>query len=110
MINKPKCTTDGCNNNAELSKRTILKDYYAKLCSSHKRKKYGMPSKYKKDKIAWRKFKKDTCSNCGWKGPCDAHRIIHGSQGGRYVKGNILEICPNCHRLHHRGIIKLPNK
>ncbi len=35
----------------------------------------------------------------------DIHRIIPGEQGGEYVKGNVVSICSNCHRLIHNGII-----
>ncbi|MFW6173063.1 MAG: HNH endonuclease [Elusimicrobiota bacterium] len=31
----------------------------------------------------------------------DVHRIIPGSQGGKYTRENSVCICVNCHRLHH---------
>ena len=28
-----------------------------------------------------------------------------GSEGGRYVYGNVVILCPNCHRLAHRNLL-----
>ncbi len=40
------------------------------------------------------------CSKSGWnKDASDIHRIIPSSQGGLYVEGNVVVLCPNCHRL-----------
>ncbi len=48
------------------------------------------------------------CSVCGWdKATCDIHRILSGKNGGKYVTNNVIVLCPNCHRLVHRGIITL---
>jgi len=42
------------------------------------------------------------CWLCGWHYTrCHRHRIIPGSQGGKYRKDNILVGCPNCHALAH---------
>lgn len=41
------------------------------------------------------------CSLCGWYGPLDSHRLVPGKDGGEYVLGNVINICPNCHRLLH---------
>ena len=106
-MNKPICETKDCNNVTEIHKRTVSKDYYRKICSSCKRKKYGMPSAYERDREKFRALKKGYCSLCGWKGPCDIHRIVEGYKGGQYTEGNVVEICPNCHRLEHQGLIKL---
>lgn len=37
----------------------------------------------------------------------DVHRIIPGEQGGEYVKGNVVSICSNCHRLVHNEVITI---
>lgn len=38
------------------------------------------------------------CSKCGWRGQCERHRIVKGSDGGVYTASNIQVLCPNCHR------------
>ena len=44
------------------------------------------------------------CVVCGWdKDNCDLHAI----DGGKVVIGNLVSLCPNCHRLLHRGKLKL---
>jgi 5-methylcytosine-specific restriction endonuclease McrA len=35
----------------------------------------------------------------------DAHRIIPGAEGGKYIETNMLSICSNCHRDVHEGVI-----
>ncbi|MBE3141571.1 MAG: HNH endonuclease [Thermoplasmata archaeon] len=48
------------------------------------------------------------CIFCGWdKAECDAHRIIYGCNGGQYTTNNVVPVCPNCHRLIHRGLLKI---
>lgn len=48
------------------------------------------------------------CLLCGWdKAECDRHRIIPGEKGGKYEENNIISVCPNCHRLLHRGLLEL---
>lgn len=48
------------------------------------------------------------CQVCGWnKANCDLHRIIPGNKGGKYTEDNIIVLCPNCHRLVHRGLLKI---
>lgn len=37
------------------------------------------------------------CEKCGWdKAYCDRHRLDHKLG---YVEGNVIILCPNCHRL-----------
>ncbi len=43
------------------------------------------------------------CIICNWEGPCDRHRIVFGVNNGKYEKGNVTILCPNCHRLLHLG-------
>lgn len=108
------CEVKGCENVGEYHKKSANgKVYRRKHCSTHKRFFYGMrrqtgSKKAWKDKI--KKFKEskgNKCELCGWKGPCDIHRKIPRHQGGGYTEGNIMCICPNCHRLEHRGLIKI---
>jgi hypothetical protein len=35
----------------------------------------------------------------------DVHHIVHVSDGGGNEPSNLLALCPNCHRLHHQGVI-----
>lgn len=58
----------------------------------------------------WIKPKKcqtTACQKCGWdKASVDTHRIVNGKDGGKYEEGNILYLCPNCHRLEHLKVRK----
>jgi len=41
----------------------------------------------------------EPCDHCGWnEAPCDRHRLqpVDG-----YVEGNVVVLCPNCHREIH---------
>lgn len=40
----------------------------------------------------------------------DVHRILEGSEGGKYTANNSLTVCCRCHRLIHSGAIKLDRK
>ncbi len=96
---RKKCFIEKCKNVATsrgTNKRG--KHKYGKFCSTHKKRKTG----YCRESILAVK-----CSICNWDGPCDRHRILHGSEGGRYTKGNVMILCPNCHRLLHLGKLSL---
>lgn len=44
------------------------------------------------------------CFSCGWdKAACDIHHIVPASKGGTDENSNLTYLCPNCHRLAHRG-------
>ena len=44
------------------------------------------------------------CSRCGWnEAICDIHHIKPTSKGGSDEHYNLTYLCPNCHRLAHRG-------
>ena len=46
------------------------------------------------------------CFSCGWdKAICDIHHIIHTKNGGTNDHTNLTYICPNCHRLAHKGLL-----
>jgi hypothetical protein len=47
------------------------------------------------------------CSICGWDlASCDIHHIVEQCNGGTNDHSNLTLLCPNCHRLAHRGITK----
>lgn len=47
------------------------------------------------------------CSRCGWnEAPCDIHHIHPRAKGGTDDHSNLTYLCPNCHRLAHRGMIE----
>jgi len=47
-----------------------------------------------------------SCAVCGWR---EAHRDIHHivplNEGGPDTVENKIPLCPNCHRMTHRGLI-----
>lgn len=46
------------------------------------------------------------CSNCGWSlTTCDIHHIVHQSKGGSDEHTNLTNLCPNCHRCAHAGLL-----
>jgi len=40
----------------------------------------------------------------------DSHRVLPGSEGGKYRRGNSLTTCSNCHRKIHSGRIVVLGK
>ena len=97
-MNRPKCSIKNCNNIVtSKGHRGNGKKRYRKLCSTHYKLKMGQI------------YNLDTsrCPLCNWQGPCDRHRLIMGRDGGRYIKGNVIVLCPNCHRLLHLGKLLL---
>lgn len=40
----------------------------------------------------------------------DVHRIVEGSQGGKYTDFNTITVCSLCHRKIHAGLIKIHRK
>ena len=100
MKNRPLCIIEGCTNLA-LPRGN---GKYRKLCTRHHKEKYGIPySPY--DRIK-KQFPNKKCILCGWeKAECDKHRILPKNKGGTYKNGNVIIVCPNCHRLIHRGLI-----
>lgn len=105
-----KCLIDGCYRKQKLAGRTKDgKPRYKPLCQYHCRIKYGMPpadevfeSEMIKDNWSSRaRFANKKCSQCGWdKAYCDRHKLVK-KKG--YREGNVLILCPNCHRLIHLG-------
>lgn len=97
---KEICQVEGCVNLGEINKKHNGKVYRRKYCSKHKRDMYGMGNNFNQ-KLKLKKIL-NKCVSCGWEGPCDKHRPIAGSS---YNLKNIVSLCPNCHRLYHRGYI-----
>lgn len=66
----------------------------------------------KKSKKQIAKLFEKKCYLCGTENYeiLDAHRIIPGSDGGKYNWFNMLVICSNCHRKVHAGQIKIDRK
>ena len=94
MEKPPICQVEGCERQ-RCSKgihRGVRR--YHRFCSSHR--------------LIYRKTKTlpnlDKCVICGWDGPCDSHRSVSGDG---YTEENTFIICPNCHRLLHRGTLTL---
>ncbi|NQS90753.1 HNH endonuclease [Patescibacteria group bacterium] len=100
---RPKCLFPGCNNLARKTHRRKSGGWYCdKLCQLHHRKKYDMRLGGADKPRELRGFSEKPCEECGWhKAKCDLHRIVSGSDGGKYKKGNVQVLCPNCHRLKH---------
>ncbi|MCK9520391.1 MAG: HNH endonuclease [Sphaerochaeta sp.] len=95
-----RCHFPGCN------KKTAKKDfykgkwYYDRYCCTHNHVKKRIKG-ISEDQ---------TCELCGWIGPCDVHRKKPGKDGGKYRRGNMMIICPNCHRLIHYKEFKSQTK
>ena len=116
---RPKCTFIGCNNLAiKMHRRTTSNTvqqggwYCGKFCQKHHRKKYSLRrgSSKKSGCLSLTKLSSRPCETCGWhEARCDLHRIIHGKDGGKYLRKNIKVLCPNCHRLQHPEKYSLEN-
>jgi hypothetical protein len=118
MNNRPKCKIEGCCNVAtKIYSKKHKKQYYRSLCGKHYEIHYGIREQKRLQRGAiahgfsveqFTEIKMSACSLCGWnKASCDIHRIVNGKDGGKYIKENIIVLCPNCHRLVHRGLIKI---
>lgn len=48
-----------------------------------------------------------SCCLCGWnEAACDLHHIFPSSKGGSNSNSNLTNVCPNCHRKIHSGLIR----
>tara|TARA_B100001778_G_scaffold334984_1_gene350357 strand:+ start:28588 stop:28866 length:279 start_codon:yes stop_codon:yes gene_type:complete len=66
----------------------------------------------RKRKIIDKQSFKKSCGKCLICGEdnydlLDVHRIVPGSEGGRYTKDNSVTLCSNCHRRVHAGEIDI---
>ena len=109
---RPRCAVEGCNNLAlprsHKQNSPNGKRRYNKYCSTHHKQIYGIHQSKIGEKKRYRNYCDRTkCSLCGWLGPCDSHRVVWGANGGKYKKGNLISVCPNCHRLIHLGKIEM---
>lgn len=99
---RKQCTVEGCNRMGRNKGRFKDKTVYGSKCVFHHRK-------YRQDKdfpmaIA-HKFPNNKCSVCEWdKAPCDRHKL-EPEKG--YVEGNVVILCPNCHRLAGMGLLNV---
>jgi len=91
---RSRCRVPGCTNMTCSKGRYNGRPRYGNVCGKHKSQ-----GKRKRRTLSGK------CSLCGWVGPCDIHRIVFGCDGGQYRRGNMMEICPNCHRLIHSGLL-----
>jgi hypothetical protein len=94
---RTKCVVDGCDRLQANKGIYECKRRYDLYCEYHRR---GNMKVVKKGRLVVDTKK---CSKCGWVGPCDKHRIINGKDGGKYEVGNVVVVCPNCHRMIHLG-------
>ena len=53
------------------------------------------------------KEKNKECKICGWNISIDIHHIIPLSDNGTNKEENLISLCPNHHRMVHRGLIDL---
>ena len=97
---RPLCQVEGCTNLARKHRKS-----FRKYCARHYCEKYGISlsnSKMRKKE----KIDNSKCSLCGWVGPCHRHRKTLGVYGGEYTQENVISVCPNCHCLIHKRILK----
>jgi len=50
---------------------------------------------------------KEACIYCGYDRVIEMHHIKLKSKGGSNSKDNLMPLCPNCHKLLHKGIISI---
>ena len=100
-MNRPICANKGCDRRVDKNGHGTG---WRKLCWTCARVRNGKPPQGKRREA---RFPNKECSLCSWKGPCDRHRIKRVSSGTGYVRGNVLILCPNCHRLLHQGLLQV---
>jgi hypothetical protein len=89
------CCVPGCDKPRTIKDNAGGRKNYRSRCAFHH---HHATNKKHKKKIA---FGLSNCEKCAWFGCCHRHRILPGSKGGRYVRGNVLSLCPNCHAAIH---------
>jgi hypothetical protein len=105
---RPLCYVEGCSSPARRWLRKGDRTYqYGLECKKH----YALRLGHGYGEISRKKLElgitTEKCSICGWEGPCEVHRVTYGCDGGRYAKGNVVVLCPNCHTLVHHGKLDL---
>jgi hypothetical protein len=65
------------------------------------------PAKRIRDRTAFQDFyaKDHACLVCGWHF-CEAHHVLHRSQGGDDVLANLVPLCSNCHMAAHGATVR----
>lgn len=88
------CTYKDCSNlSRNVGKNHRNETRYGNLCDRHHR--------LQSDSLKRESFDNRQCQKCGWdESFCDRHRI--NPEIG-YVEGNVLILCPNCHRKETYG-------
>lgn len=74
-----------------------------------------MPNERKQSRHSFQEIRKRVTTKCLF---CDetnydlldVHRIVPGSDGGKYTTMNTVVVCVKCHRLCHSGAIKIERK
>lgn len=89
---RPMCRIPGCESLVAVKGRYANgSPIYRSVCQTHHRK-HKAPT----DTNEW-----GSCVRCSWRGLLHRHRIVPGKDGGKYVQGNVLRLCPNCHSAEH---------
>jgi hypothetical protein len=86
------------------------KDKNSKYCSSICKQRHYREKLRKDDNLSMktynRVFKKIGCEICGWnESTTDLHHIIPVSEGGINELNNLINVCPNHHRMIHKNLI-----
>ena len=88
----------------------------SKYCStSCKGKNYRLKSKDDSSegvgiKQLYKIFTDKGCEICGWnETSCDIHHIIEVSNGGTNQLNNVVNVCPNHHRMIHKNLVSQDN-
>jgi hypothetical protein len=85
---RKKCVVKGCGKRQRRKGFRANGPRWGRTCDAH----------HRRATLASRKrVPNQTCERCGWdKAPCDRHRL---DPAKGYVEGNVIVLCPNCHRL-----------
>ena len=60
---------------------------------------------FKNTRIYKKKLIPPYCELCGYKIFVTRHRIKAGRNGGKYIPGNVIGLCPNHHAEAEKGLI-----
>ena len=86
------------------------KDKNSKYCSSNCKQRHYRQKSKKDDNLSMktynRVFKDAGCEICGWnESTTDLHHITPVSEGGINELNNLINVCPNHHRMIHKNLI-----
>lgn len=93
------CSVDGC-----------VRRYSAKgFCAVHYVKEFRPRRDVYRGSMAKGYLAAWPCQICGYnRMHSDIHRLVSGKDGGAYSPGNMVALCPRCHREVHRGLADSP--